>query len=188
MKTIVANRTVSIPPNVTVKVRSRTVTVKGPRGQLSKSFKHLNIEMTPLGKKKLRVEVWFADRRQLACVRTVCSHIENLITGVTRGYLVKMRSVYAHFPINVNVVEGKEVEIRNFLGEKFVRRVVMREGVKCSPSGNKDEIVLEGNNLELVTQSAALIQQSTTVKNKDIRKFLDGVYVSAVEQGPDPVE
>jgi ribosomal protein L6P/L9E len=26
--------------------------------------------------------------------------------------------------------------------------------------------------------SAALIQQSTTVKNKDIRKFLDGLYVS----------
>lgn len=25
---------------------------------------------------------------------------------------------------------------------------------------------------------AALIQQSTTVKNKDIRKFLDGLYVS----------
>jgi large subunit ribosomal protein L9e len=26
--------------------------------------------------------------------------------------------------------------------------------------------------------SAARIQQSTTVKNKDIRKFLDGIYVS----------
>lgn len=26
--------------------------------------------------------------------------------------------------------------------------------------------------------SAALIQQSTTVKKKDIRKFLDGIYVS----------
>ena len=26
--------------------------------------------------------------------------------------------------------------------------------------------------------SAALIQQSTSVKNKDIRKFLDGLYVS----------
>jgi large subunit ribosomal protein L9e len=25
---------------------------------------------------------------------------------------------------------------------------------------------------------AALIQMSTTVKNKDIRKFLDGIYVS----------
>ena len=26
--------------------------------------------------------------------------------------------------------------------------------------------------------TAALIQQATTVKNKDIRKFLDGIYVS----------
>ena len=26
--------------------------------------------------------------------------------------------------------------------------------------------------------TAARIQQSTTVKNKDIRKFLDGIYVS----------
>ena len=29
-----------------------------------------------------------------------------------------------------------------------------------------------------VLLSAALIQMSTTVKNKDIRKFLDGIYVS----------
>jgi large subunit ribosomal protein L9e len=35
-----------------------------------------------------------------------------------------------------------------------------------------------GNSIEAVSQSAALIQQSTTVKNKDIRKFLDGLYVS----------
>jgi len=29
-----------------------------------------------------------------------------------------------------------------------------------------------------VSRSAALIQQSTKVKKKDIRKFLDGIYVS----------
>lgn len=29
--------------------------------------------------------------------------------------------------------------------------------------------------------AAARIQQSTTVKNKDIRKFLDGIYVSSKE-------
>jgi large subunit ribosomal protein L9e len=29
--------------------------------------------------------------------------------------------------------------------------------------------------------AAARIQQSTTVKKKDIRKFLDGIYVSAKE-------
>lgn len=42
----------------------------------------------------------------------------------------------------------------------------------------KDELIIEGNSIEDVSSSAALIQQSTMVKNKDIRKFLDGLYVS----------
>lgn len=42
---------------------------------------------------------------------------------MTKGYLYKMRFCYAHFPINVSIA-GKIVEIRNFLGEKRVRRQV----------------------------------------------------------------
>ena len=96
-----------------------------------------------------------------------------------QGYQYKMRAVYAHFPINCAISENYTlVEVRNFLGEKYVRKVRMHEGVTCKNSGNKDELVVEGNDLEAVSQSAALIQQSTTVKNKDIRKFLDGMYVS----------
>lgn len=55
----------------------------------------------------------------------------------------------------------------------------MREGVTiCLSQKQKDELILDGNDIELVSQSAALVQQSTMVKNKDIRKFLDGIYVS----------
>ena len=65
------------------------------------------------------------------------------------------------------------------MGEKFIRRVRMHNGVVCENSKEqKDELILTGNSVEAVSQSAALIQQSTTVKNKDIRKFLDGLYVS----------
>merc|ERR1712070_1172841 len=42
----------------------------------------------------------------------------------------------------------------------------------------KDQIELQGNDIELVSRSAALISQACTVKNKDLRKFLDGIYVS----------
>jgi len=57
--------------------------------------------------------------------------------------------------------------------------VKMLDGVKVDRSEKvKDEIVLTGNNVELVSQSAANVHQSALVKGKDIRKFLDGIYVS----------
>jgi large subunit ribosomal protein L9e len=182
MKTIVSNQTVDIPDNVEIKLKGRTVIVKGPRGTLRRNFNHINLELSLLGKKnkKLRVDKWWGNRKELATVRTSCSHVQNMVKGVTMGFRYKMRSVYAHFPINVVIQEGGAlVEIRNFLGEKYIRRVRMRAGVGCALStAQKDELVLEGNDVELVSNSAALIQQATTVKNKDIRKFLDGIYVS----------
>ncbi|CAN4076967.1 unnamed protein product [Withania somnifera] len=91
-----------------------------------------------------------------------------------------MRFVYAHFPINASITGGnKSIEIRNFLGEKRVRKVDMLDGVTVVRSEKvKDELVLYGNDIELVSRSAALINQKCHVKNKDIRKFLDGIYVS----------
>ena len=71
-----------------------------------------------------------------------------------QGYLYKMRSVYAHFPINVVILDGgTAVEIRNFLGEKFNRKVNMLKGVTIKASGQKDEFCLEGNDIELVSRS-----------------------------------
>jgi len=182
MKTIESTRTHDIPEGITVSVNSRVVTVTGPRGSLKKSFKHLHVDMRVEGKKQKRFVVtsFFASRKELACLRTVTTHLKNMIVGVTKGYEYKMRLVYAHFPINVAVVDdGKAIEIRNFLGEKIVRRVAMLNGVKIDRSTNvKDELVLVGNDVELVSQSAATIHHSVMVKEKDIRKFLDGIYVS----------
>uniref|UniRef100_A0A1I8JPY0 Cysteine protease n=1 Tax=Macrostomum lignano TaxID=282301 RepID=A0A1I8JPY0_9PLAT len=135
----------------------------GKRGALSRSFRHLSldIKVSPNGR-TLTVEKWFGVHKELAAVRTVITH-----------------SVYAHFPINMVISKaGDSIEIRNFLGEKNNRTVNMLRGVTVSQTGVKDEIQLEGNDVEAVSHAAALIQQCCCVKNKDIRKFLDGVYVS----------
>merc|ERR1712157_538463 len=145
----------------------------GARGSLTKAFKHLAVDIYKVDADTIKVGKWFGKRKELAAVRTVCSHVENMMKGVTLGFLYKMRAVYAHFPINIAVSNNDtHVEIRNFLGEKFTRHVDMLPGVTFKPSGSKDEFILQGNDLELVSRSAALIHQSTMVKEKDIRKFL----------------
>ncbi|OMH79840.1 60S ribosomal protein L9-A [Zancudomyces culisetae] len=180
MKNIYKEDTVDIPKDVTVSLKSRQVVVKGPRGVLTRDFRNVSVEITHLGKQKLKIVVWHGGRKHLACIRTVCTHINNMIIGVTKGFEYKMRMVYAHFPINVVINDSSDaVELRNFLGEKYVRNVKLLEGVTITQSTNvKDELVLVGNSIENVSQSAASITQAALVRNKDIRKFLDGVYVS----------
>ncbi len=182
MKYIKTDQILDIPQDVKVQIKSRLVTVSGPRGSLSKNLRHIDITFTKLSNQQIKLTVHNGDRKHVAALRTVKSLIANMITGVTKGYKYKLRYVYAHFPINVNVIEqngNKFIEIRNFLGDKQIRQVKVHEGVTVEFSANqKDEIVLMGNSVENVSQNAADIQQICRVRNKDIRKFLDGIYVS----------
>ncbi|XP_024367852.1 large ribosomal subunit protein uL6 [Physcomitrium patens] len=181
MKTILSTQTMDLPEGVKVEIKAKQIRVSGPRGTLTRNFKHLNLDFQlQEGGRKLQVDAWFGTRKTMAAIRTAISHINNLITGVTKGYRYKMRFVYAHFPINASIGGDKDnIEIRNFLGEKKVRKVDMLQGVTVTRSEKvKDELVLEGNDIELVSRSCALINQKCHVKKKDIRKFLDGVYVS----------
>ncbi|KAI4240584.1 MAG: hypothetical protein L6R40_005072 [Gallowayella cf. fulva] len=169
---------------VGVHIKSRLVSVEGPRGKLQKDLSHLSVCFSRPNTSVINIELHHGSRKNVATLRTVKTLINNLIIGVTKGFKYKMRYVYAHFPINVNIERNSEtglfdVDIRNFLGEKIVRRVTMHEGVDVEISKNqKDELTLTGNSLENVSQSAADIQQICRVRNKDIRKFLDGLYVS----------
>ncbi|KAL4809760.1 ribosomal protein L6, alpha-beta domain-containing protein [Aspergillus unguis] len=184
MRYIHSEETLPIPDNVKVHIRSRIVTVEGPRGKLTKDLSHIAVTFGRPKKDVISIEMHHGSRKGVATLRTVRTIINNLIIGVTKGFKYKMRYVYAHFPINVNMEKNAEtgqydVEIRNFLGEKYVRRIVCQPGVEIQASPNvKDELQLSGNSLEAVSQSAADIQQICRVRNKDIRKFLDGLYVS----------
>ncbi|KAL7700867.1 60S ribosomal protein L9 [Lotmaria passim] len=180
MVRVKSHSTLHIPEGVTVEVKGRKVTVTGKRGTLQKDLTHLQLDFRVDKKKRTVTAIrWFGSKIPVACLNTAKAHIQNMITGVTKGYRFKVRCAYAHFPINVSV-DGQNIEVRNFLGEKRVRRQVVPNTVSVSqtdPAKVKDEIVFDGNDLEQVSREAALLHQMCLVKNKDIRKFLDGIYV-----------
>jgi large subunit ribosomal protein L6 len=112
---------------------------------------------------------------------TAAAHVRNMIKGVTQGYRYDLRTVYAHFPVTVKVDEkAKVLKIENFTGEKTPRYAKILDGVKVLIKG--EDISVEGVDLKSVSQTAANIQDSTKIKEKDMRVFLDGIYISA--KGP----
>jgi len=173
-------RTVSIPDQVSVQVEGRTVKVKGPLGSLQENLSHLPVSIN-VNDNKVRLETTWPRKREIGMLGTAAAHVRNMLKGVTQGYRYELRTVYAHFPVTVKVDEkAKVLKIENFTGEKTPRYAKIVEGVKVDVKG--EDISVEGIDLKSVSQTAANIQDSTKIKKKDLRVFLDGIYVSG--KGP----
>ena len=105
-----------------------------------------------------------------------------MISGVQKGFTYKLKIVFSHFPISVKT-QGNAVVIENFTGERRGRKAKILGDVKVKIE--TEDVVVQGINLEDVSQTAANIEQSTKVKNKDPRVFLDGIYVYERNEGMD---
>ena len=173
------SKIIQVPDGVEVNVEGRKVTVKGAKGTLMRDFSAVPISIEGNGK---TVRVWaeWPRKKEAALVGTIYSHIQNMITGVEKGFSYKLKIVFSHFPMSVKV-QGKTFMIENFTGERQARRVKIIGDVAVKVQS--EDIVVEGINLEEVSQTAANIEQATKVKKKDPRVFLDGIYVYERNEG-----
>jgi large subunit ribosomal protein L6 len=165
---------VEVPQEVRVTVNGLRVTVEGPKGKLERDFSHAKGVSIRQNENKVVVEAFNADRRKKALVGTIAAHIRNMITGVTKGYRYKLKIVFSHFPISVEV-KGNQVIIKNFLGEKAPRRANILEGVSVKVVDR--DIIVEGIDIEKVGQTAANIELATKIGELDRRVFMDGIYI-----------
>merc|ERR1712080_640898 len=180
MKTVYHKSKIEIPSECEVTIKSRTVQVEGPTWNPHKELQAHGCGSVQADDKTIMVEKWFGTQKELAIIKTVSSHITNLFIGVTKGFKYRMKMVYAHFPTNVQINgKGDALDVVNFIGQKVKFHIDALEGVKIErdPKVNQD-ILISGNDVENVSRTCALINQACAVKNKDIRKFLDGIYVS----------
>ena len=54
-------------------------------------------------------------------------------------------------------------------------------GVKVEVT--KEDVIVKGIDIEAVGQTAANIEQATKIKEKDLRVFLDGIYIYEKQVG-----
>lgn len=93
-----ARKIINVSCLVTVDVKARIVTVKGPRGEVKKNFSHLAVELQKMNLKEkkrtgihIRIRMWFGGYKQACSVNTLKSLIENMIIGVTEVSQVPIR-------------------------------------------------------------------------------------------------
>jgi len=179
LRAVEAVKTIEIPDNVEVKVEGRVVTVKGEKGTLTRNFSEAPV-LIQREDKTIKVQANWPRKKETALVGTVSSHIQNMIVGVSKGFTYKLKIVFSHFPISVKVKENV-VSIENFTGERSPRFV--RITGDANVSVKEDDIIVQGVNLEDVSQTAAKIEGATKVKSKDPRVFLDGIFIYEKRQG-----
>jgi large subunit ribosomal protein L6 len=179
MRAIEVAKTIQIPEDVEVTLEGRKVTVKGAKGTLTRDFSYAPV-LIEIDGKAFRIRAEWPRKKESALVGTIFSHVQNMITGVRKGFTYKLKIVFSHFPISVKV-KDKTLLIENFTGERGARkaRIVGNVQIKIQ----SEDIIVQGVNLEDVSQTAANIEQATKVKRKDPRVFLDGIYVYERSEG-----
>ena len=170
---------IEIPEGVTITYNKPIVMVQGPLGKTYKNFKKIPVTIEIADKKVLFKAQGIRDKSR-AIMNTSRSIVRNLCEGVVEGYTIKMKIVFSHFPITVKV-EGKQVLIENFQGERAARKTNIWGETKVVPKG--DDVIITGHVLTDVSQTAAEIENNSRVKNKDHRVFLDGIYKFEKKKG-----
>jgi large subunit ribosomal protein L6 len=173
----ILSKSVEIPKDVQAKLDNKTLTVKGPKGVLTRTFKHPRVDIS-VQKGSIQVKSELPKKKEGALVGTWASHIKNMVVGTTQGFQYKMKIVYSHFPIKTTV-KGSEFVIENFLGESHPRIADIVGETKIDIKG--DTVTLSGISLEDVSQSCANIELATKIKGYDPKVFQDGIYF--IEKG-----
>ncbi len=170
---------VLMPEGVNASLRGRMLTVKGKLGEAKKSFDKINVNIAVEGNRVVFTP-FSSKKKDNVIINTVSSIVNNMVTGVTKGYTYKVKVVYAHFPITVKT-KGKQVLVENFVGERSPRVADVVGDTKVSVEG--DDVIVKGVSVEDVGQTAANIELATKIKRKDQRIFLDGLYIYHKEEG-----
>ena len=169
------SREVEIPQGIDVRLNGDSATAKGPKGEVSRTFKLRGVKMEKQGSKIL-LSVEKSTKREKKMLGTITAHIKNMILGVQNGFEYKLQICSVHFPITVTIDASRHAAIiKNFLGEVKERTANLIEGVEVKING--DIITVNSADKEKAGQTALNLENVSKVRGKDRRVFQDGIFM-----------
>ena len=158
----IGNRTITIPENVTVTVNENVVSVKGPKGELSTTI-NSNIKVNIEGN-ELKLERKNDNFKNFH--GTANANIQNMITGVTKGFEKKLEAVGVGYRFTL---KGNELVVT--AGYSHPVNVAIPAGITLESPSNT-ELFVRGMDKQLVGEFAAnvrKIRKPEPYKGKGIR-------------------
>jgi large subunit ribosomal protein L6 len=115
------------------------------------------------------------NKNELKYIKSTIAHIKNLFKGLDNKFTYRLEACNVHFPMTLKV-EGSNLMINNFLGEKVPRKARIMPGVEIELKGQK--ITLTSADIGAAGETATNIEKATKVKNRDRRIFQDGIFIT----------
>lgn len=165
---------IEIPAGIEVEIANGIIKIKKNGKEAEREYSGFDAKkednLIILGGKK-------ATKKEKKLIKTIKAHIKNIILGFEKNFSYKLRICAVHFPMNVSVDKSKhEVIIKNFLGEVKPRVAKIVSGAEVKV--DKENIIVESSNNEAAGQTAANIENSCKINNRDRRVFQDGIYIT----------
>lgn len=160
----IGRQIINIPDKVEVSLADGVLTVKGPKGTLTRSFKTDVVEIKIDGG-----QITFHPAQETIAAHalwgTYASHVKNMVIGVTEGYTKKLIIEGVGFKA---ALKGQDLELD--IGLSHEVQVPIPEGVKVEVE--KGSITVSGYDKEQVGEFAARVRahkRTEPYKGKGIR-------------------
>ena len=165
----IGKQIIEIPAGVTVTATDDSITVKGPKGELTRPT-HSLVSVV-LNENTVSVDVVNKENKlERSLWGTFASHIKNMIVGVTEGYKKELEVNGVGYRV---AMQGTDLKIEVGFSHPVIYKVIPE--VKASVEKNK--ITIEGIDKEKVGQVASeirSIKKPEPYKGKGI-KYIDEV-------------
>jgi len=165
---------IEIPEEVEANIDGNILFMKGKEGEIKKKF-DINNLVFEKKENKIIVGNKKSTKNEKKKMNTIERHIKNMIKGVQKKFVYKLKICFNHFPITVEL-KGKEAIIKNFLGEKVSRKTKILDGTEVKVE--KDIITVISVDKELAGQTAANFEKATRISLRDRRIFQDGIFIT----------